>query len=62
MVGAIWVVSTPLVADGVFDAGACDHERDVPVLRVGAAVLGDFPLAAGVDGAVLADAEDVRYA
>ena len=46
----------------VVDRAAGDDQGDVAVVRVGAAVLGDLRLLAGVDDAVLGDAEDVRHA
>ena len=39
---------------------AADHERDVAILRICPAVLGDLALLARVDDAVLNEAEDVR--
>src|SRR4051794_14285379 len=44
------------------DSAAADDQRDVPVLRVEAAVLGDLLRAAGEDHAVLREADDGRDA
>jgi hypothetical protein len=54
MVGAIELVSTvELLTSPVADPGAGDDQRDIAVLRVGAAVLGDLGLLAGVHDAAL---------
>jgi len=44
----------------VSNAGAGDEQRDVAVLGIRAPVLGNLPRSAGVDDAVLHDADDVR--
>ena len=68
IVGAIWVVSTGVAETWLPVTGpappalAADDERHVAVLRVVAAVLGDLPLLARVDGAVLRDADHVGHA
>ena len=41
----------------VHERATADEDGNVAVLRVVAAVLGDLPLLAGVDGAVLSDAQ-----
>ncbi|WP_207634471.1 hypothetical protein, partial [Candidatus Frankia alpina] len=63
MVGAIEVVSTGAGSTRPeWAAAPDDDERDVAVLRVGAAVLGNLALAASVDHAVRDDADDVGMA
>ena len=47
-------------APAAFDLSARNHQRNVTVFRVVAAVLGDRAFAAGKDGAVLGDTDDVR--